>query len=241
MPWSYLPHTGEDRKAMLAAIGVGTVEDLFADIPADLRLNRPLDLPEALSEPELANHLAGLHRANANMQEYVCFLGAGAYDHYIPSVIDHVLSRSEFYTAYTQYQPEISQGYLQALWEYQSLICELTGMAVANASLYDGGTGLAEAAMLAAGATGRDGLLVAKTVHPHYRAVLNTYAVDRGYTVTEIGYRDGQLDTAQIQEKLSKKVAAVIIQTPNFFGCVEDIKAVAAMAHAQGAAHDYRR
>ncbi|SDD60281.1 aminomethyl-transferring glycine dehydrogenase subunit GcvPA [Sporomusa acidovorans] len=234
MPWSYLPHTPEDRKAMLAAIGVDGVEELFADIPADLRLNRPLNLPAALSEPELTAHLAALANNNANLTEYACFLGAGAYDHYIPSVVDHVLRRSEFYTAYTQYQPEISQGYLQALWEYQSLICEITGMAVANASLYDGGTGMAEAAMMAAGATRRTELLVAKTVHPHYRTILATYAVDRGYTVGEIGYQDGQIDMAELKEKLSKETAAVLLQTPNFFGCMEDCQAIADMAHAQG-------
>jgi len=235
MPWSYLPHTAEDRKAMLAAVGVNEVQDLFADIPANLRLNRPLNLPQAMSEPELAAHLATMAGRNANIVEYTCFLGAGAYDHYIPSVVDHVLRRSEFYTAYTQYQPEISQGYLQALWEYQSLICEITGMAVANASMYDGGTGLAEAAMMATGATRRTELLVAKTVHPHYRDILNTYAIDRGYTISELGYLDGQIDLQELQAKLSKKVAAVLLQTPNFLGCVEDCKAIIDITHAQGA------
>jgi glycine dehydrogenase subunit 1 len=234
MPWSYLPHTEEDRKAMLAAIGVEKTEDLFADIPADLRLNRPLNLPEALSEPDLAKHLAALAGTNANLQEYTCFLGAGAYDHYIPSVIDHILRRSEFYTAYTPYQPEISQGYLQALWEYQALIAEITGMEASNSSLYDGGTGLAEAAMMAASVNGRKEFLVAKTVHPHYRAVLNTYALDRGYILTEIGYQDGVLDANELHSKLGKTVSAVILQSPNFFGCIEDIKAVVDAAHAQG-------
>ena len=232
---SYLPHTGEDRENMLQAIGVKEIDDLFTDIPAGLRLNRQLSLPPALSEPELARHLAGLAEKNTNAAECACFLGAGAYDHYIPSVIDHVLRQSEFYTAYTQYQPEIAQGYLQALWEYQSLICEITGMAVANASLYDGGTGLAEAAMMAAGATGRSELLVANSVHPSYRTVLKTYAVDRGYKLVELGYADGQIDRTELADKLGKTVAAVIIQTPNFFGCLEDIGAVAAAAHAQGA------
>lgn len=234
MQWSYLPHTAADRKAMLTAIGVNKVSDLFADIPDDLLMSQPLALPAAMSEPELAAHLAGLADSNASADKYTCFLGAGAYDHYIPSVVDHVLRRSEFYTAYTQYQPEISQGYLQALWEYQSLICELTGMAVANASLYDAGTGLAEAAMMAAGA-GRSEFLVARAVHPHYRSVLNTYAIDRGYTITELGWQDGQLDTQELEGKLSKTVAAVIVQVPNFFGCIEDVKAIADMAHAQGA------
>ncbi|HWR09114.1 aminomethyl-transferring glycine dehydrogenase subunit GcvPA [Sporomusa sp.] len=235
MPWSYLPHTEEDRKAMLAAIGVAKGEDLFADVPEEVRLCRLLDLPEALSEPELAKHMAALAGTNANLQEYTCFLGAGAYDHYIPSVIDHILRRSEFYTAYTPYQPEISQGYLQALWEYQALIAELTGLEVSNSSLYDGGTGLAEAAMLAANVNGRKEFLVAKTVHPHYRAVLNTYAIDRGCTLTEIGYQDGVLDTNELQSKLSKTVAAVIVQSPNFFGCIEELKTVVDAAHAQGA------
>lgn len=235
MSWSYLPHTEEDRKAMLTAIGVEKTGDLFADIPANLHLNRPLNLPEALSEPELAKHLTVLAETNANIQEYTCFLGAGAYDHYIPSVIDHILRRSEFYTAYTPYQPEISQGYLQALWEYQALIAELTGLEVSNSSLYDGGTGIAEAAMLAAGVNRRKEFLVAQTVHPHYRTVLKTYASDRGYKLTEIGYRDGVLNADELHSKLDKTVSAVIFQSPNFFGCIEDIKAVVDAAHAQGA------
>lgn len=235
MQWSYLPHTDQDRKAMLEAIGVATVDDLFVDIPADLRLKDSLKLPAAMSEPDLVKHLAALAQTNANSKEYACFLGAGTYDHYIPSVIDHVLRRSEFYTAYTQYQPEISQGYLQALWEYQSMICELTGMEVANASLYDGGTGLAEAAMMAAGANGRKEFLVAKTVHPHYRTVLATYAQDRNYGITEIGYTDGSLDVEALQSKVNKNVAAIILQTPNFFGCIEDVQAIADLAHSQGA------
>lgn len=235
MPWSYLPHTPADRQTMLAAIGVNAVDDLYADIPAELRLNRSLLLPAAMSEPELADHLTAMAGRNNHMGEYVCFLGAGAYDHYIPSIVDHVLRRSEFYTAYTQYQPEIAQGYLQALWEYQSLICELTGMAVANASMYDGGTALAEAAFMAVGATGRTELLVANTIHPHYRAILRTYAIDRGYTINEIGYQDGQINIQELQAKLSKTVAAVLVQTPNFFGCLEDSEAIAGMAHAQGA------
>jgi glycine dehydrogenase subunit 1 len=179
--------------------------------------------------------MSGLAGQNANVDEYACFLGGGIYDHYIPSVVDHVLRRSEFYTAYTQYQPEISQGYLQALWEYQSLICELTGMAVANASLYDGGTALAEAAMMAAGATGRSELLVANTIHPHYRTVLSTYAIDRGYTISELGYQDGQINSNELQSKLSKTTAAILLQSPNFFGCIEEVETIAAMAHAQGA------
>lgn len=235
MSLSYLPHTEEDRQAMLDGIGAARVEALYADIPAELRLDRPLDLPAAMSEPELAGHLAALAGLNADVTKLVCFLGAGAYDHYIPSVVDHVLRRSEFYTAYTQYQPEISQGYLQALWEYQSMICQLTGMEVANASLYDGGTAVAEAAMLAAGATGRREVLVAGSLHPFYRKVLDTYAGDRGYGVTEIGNCDSLLDNDQLQARLHRNVAAVIVQTPNFFGTIEDIKTAADLTHSQGA------
>lgn len=235
MRWSYLPHTEEDRRAMLKAIGVDQVEELFVDIPADLRLNRPLNLPAAMSEPELARHLQGLSCSNAGLQEYTCFLGAGAYDHYIPSVVDHVIRRSEFYTAYTQYQPEISQGYLQALWEYQSMVCQLTGMEVANASLYDGGTALAEAAMMACGATGRKEIVVANTVHPHYRVILQTYGRDFGYGLTETGYAGGTVNLEALESSIGNQTAAVIIQTPNFFGCIEDVKEIAGLAHARGA------
>jgi glycine dehydrogenase subunit 1 len=235
MAWSYLPHTGEDRRTMLSAIGVEKVEELFKDIPEQLLFNRTLQLPAAMSELELVNSMQKLAGVNANLQEYTCFLGAGAYDHYIPSVIDHVIGRSEFYTAYTQYQPEISQGYLQALWEYQSMICQLTGMEVSNASLYDGGSALAEAAMMASSVTSRSEVLVANTVHPHYRTVLTTYGIDKEYKMTEFGYADGTASQEHLTQLISKNIAAVIIQSPNFFGCVEDIKKIADQAHAQGA------
>jgi glycine dehydrogenase subunit 1 len=235
MTWSYLPHTAADRQAMLSAIGVQSVEELFVDIPRNLRLERPLDLPPALAEPELVRKLQQLAAMNSHTAEYVCFLGAGAYDHYIPSTVDYVISRSEFYTAYTQYQPEIAQGYLQALWEYQSMICEITGMPVANASLYDGGTAVAEAAMLACSALGRQEVIVANTVHPHYRRVLATYAIDRNYQVKEASYTEGVSDFQQLQQLVSKSTAAVIIQNPNFFGSVEDIQAVAELSHKNGA------
>lgn len=231
----YLPHTEADRQAMLKAIGVTTTDSLFADIPADLRLDRPLNLPQALSEPELINSLKALAKANTNLEDAICFLGAGAYDHYIPSVIDHIISRSEFYTAYTQYQAEISQGYLQALWEFQSMICELTGMAVANASMYDGGTAVAEAAMMACTATGRNRVVVATTVHPHYRDILSSYGKDRGFTLSESGYNNGVTDCEQLGKILDTDTAAVIIQSPNFFGAVEDLKTFADIAHSQGA------
>ncbi len=232
MGWSYLPHTPEDRAAMLAAIGARSAEELFADIPRELRFAGKLDLPEQLDEAALLSHMCRLAGENANFNEYACFLGAGAYDHYVPVVVDSVLSRSEFYTAYTQYQPEVSQGYLQALWEYQSMIASLTGMQVANASMYDGGTAMAEAAMMAASHTKKDTLVVAKTVHPHYRAILHTYARDLGLTVKEIDHNGG---VTALPGALAENAAAVIIQTPNFFGCVEDIKALAETAHQAGA------
>ena len=235
MSRSYLPHTDEDRRAMLAAIGVGETEELFADVPAELRLGRPLALPGALAEHELARHMRTLAGKSANLDEYACFLGAGAYDHYIPSVVDHVISRSEFYTAYTQYQPEISQGYLQALWEYQSMICEITGLDVANASLYDGATAMAEAAMAAAGATGRSEIVVPRAVHPHYRTLLGTYAIDRGLVIREAPFANGVTDGDGLGGMVGPATAAVILQTPNFFGCLEDIKAAADIAHASGA------
>lgn len=235
MAWSYLPHTEEDRRAMLLAIGAQKVEELFKDIPQELLVAGALQLPPAMSEMELVTFLQQLARCNANLQEYRCFLGAGAYDHYIPSVVDHVIRRSEFYTAYTQYQPEISQGYLQALWEYQSMICQLTGMEVSNASLYDGGTAVAEGAMMACSVTGRSEIVTVSSVHPHYRSVLATYGMDRGYTIKECSYQDGTARQEELSQLVSKDTAAVIIQSPNFFGCIEDVKKIGELAHAQGA------
>lgn len=235
MSASYLPHTAADRRAMLTAIGVDNTEELFVDIPQELRLNRPLRLPPALAEQDVMKTLQGLAARNSNINDYSCFLGGGAYDHYIPSVVGHVTGRSEFYTAYTQYQPEISQGYLQALWEYQSMICELTGMDAANASMYDGGTALAEAAMMAAAATGRKKMIVASTVHPHYRAILETYARDLDYTIVTIGYHDGVVDRVELEQAVDAATAAIVVQSPNFFGCIEDVQALAALAHSHSA------
>lgn len=235
MKHSYLPHTPEDRRLMLDAIGVQQVMDLFIDIPQALLLDKPLDLPAAMSESELTKYFTLLAKQNANLKDYACFLGAGAYDHYIPSTIDHVLRRSEFYTAYTQYQPEISQGYLQALWEYQSMICEITGMAVANASMYDGATAMAEAAIMACGSTRRQQIIVAKSVHPHYRELLNTYAIDFGFEVLEIGYVNGVTAIEELQTVISKQTAVVILQNPNFFGSIEDLQAFSELTHSQGA------
>ncbi|HMM21061.1 MAG TPA: aminomethyl-transferring glycine dehydrogenase subunit GcvPA [Selenomonadales bacterium] len=235
MAWSYLPHNEADRRAMLDAIGAASAEQLFADVPADLRLTGGLNLPPALSEPELTNHLGALAKINADLRNMSCFLGAGAYDHYIPSVIDHVIRRSEFYTAYTQYQPEISQGYLQALWEYQSMICEITGMEAANASLYDGGTAVAEAAMLACAASGKKTVVMAQAGHPHYREIFQTYARDKDLEFRLAPYGDGLTDLTGLRELIDDSTAAVAIQSPNFFGCIEDLKGIAEIAHARGA------
>jgi glycine dehydrogenase subunit 1 len=235
MGWSYLPHTPEDRRAMLDTIGVATVADLFGEIPARLRLGRRLQLPEALTEPELRRQMQKLAATNVNTAEYCCFLGAGAYDHYIPSVVDEVLRRPEFYTAYTQYQAEISQGYLQALWEYQSLICLVTGMEVANASLYDGGTAVAEAAMMACSAAQRTEIVAARAVHPHYRSVLQTYLKDRDCELQTVEFGDGVTDPGRLAAVVNQNTAAVVIQSPNFFGAVEAISQIAEIVHAQGA------
>jgi len=235
MTWSYLPLTAEDRQEMLKTLGVTNPLDLYQDLPEAIRLKRDLKLPAPVSEPELAREFRRLAAANADTLTNACFLGAGAYDHYIPSTVDFVLRRSEFYTAYTQYQPEISQGYLQALWEYQSLICEITGMPVANASMYDCATATAEAAIMSCHALRRQEILVARSVHPHYREVLKTYARDFDFTVKEIALEDGFTSAASLSAQLSKKTACVILQNPNFFGCLENLKAFIDQTHTVGA------
>lgn len=235
MSFSYLPHTEGDRQQMLASIGAKTVSDLFEDVPADIRLGRDMNLPEILDEAALLKHLQKIASKNASFHDYSYFLGAGAYDHYAPVVIDALISRSEFTTAYTQYQPEVAQGYLQALWEYQSMICELTGMAVCNASLYDGGTALAEAIMMAAAHTKRKQIVAAKTLHPHYRTILSTYAIDLDIEIADAGYKDGIIDLAALEQAVTKETAALVIQSPNFFGCLEDVQAAAEIAHKNGA------
>ena len=220
---------------MLDAIGVKSVEELFADIPADVRMKRSLNLPPALSEMDLKSHIQELALQDRDFEESLYFLGAGAYDHYVPSVVKHIVGRSEFLTAYTQYQPEISQGYLQALWEYQSLICLLTGMEMAVTSLYDGSTAMAEAAMMACNITGRNEILISNTVHPHWRDVLVTYARDRDITIRTVEYLDGVTSPEVLASQVNEKTAAVICQSPNFFGCIEDLKQLARNAQAGGA------
>ena len=231
---NFLPHTDEDRQEMLKAIGVTSIEELFTDIPQQVRLNRALNVPGPLSELELTGHLEELSRKNADLKEYSCFLGAGSYDHFSPSVIDHMLLRSELYTAYTPYQPEISQGTLTAIFEYQTMICELTGMAMANASMYDGATAMAEAALLACHNQRRKKVVVSSTVHPAYRAVLRTYASGQGIEVVEALYKEGVTDLGNLESLIDKQTAAVILQQPNFFGAIEQVQKVGEMIHAFG-------
>ncbi len=227
----YLPLTDEDRREMLAAIGVKSVDDLFNDIPAEVRLQREMDLPPALAESEAISHLNSLASKNKHFYNCVSFMGAGVYDHYIPSIVKHVTGRSEFYTSYTPYQPEISQGVLQAIFEYQTVICQLTGMDVSNASMYDGGTAVAEGAIMGCGATRRAKALVSRTVSPFYREVLRNYFNSRGLELEEIPLKNGHTDLAGLEKMLDDDVASVILQQPNFFGLVEEMNGVADMVY----------
>ncbi len=227
----YIPTTHEDEQEMLKSIGLNSLDDLFSDIPQEMRLNRELNLPKAKSELEVSSYLKELAEKNCSLSEMPCFLGAGAYDHYIPSIINHIISRSEFYTSYTPYQPEISQGTLQYIFEFQTLICNLTGMDVANASLYDGGTAITEAALMAAASSKKDEIIVSKTVRPESIQVLKTYAHMQGLKVVEVDMKDGVTDLEKLEGLVSDNTAAVIVQSPNFFGIIEDLKATGEIAH----------
>lgn len=229
----YISITEAERAEMLAAIGVEQVADLFADVPEALRFPE-LKLPPALSEIELRRELGGMSNQNANAASHSIFLGAGAYNHFVPSAVDQILRRSEFYTAYTPYQPEISQGTLQAIFEYQSLICAITGMDVANASHYDGATALAEAAIMAVNSTrNRRTVLVAPSVNPQYRAVLRTYLQGTGIRVR--GDENPDATVAEVLAQADNTTAAVLVQSPDFFGTLHDLKPLAEQAHAAGA------
>src|SRR5450432_1372356 len=220
---------------MLDVCGVSAPEELFAHLPEAARLNRPLNLAPGISEYEIVEYFRA--RAAENANGYACFLGAGVYNHYRPVLVDTVVSRGEFLTAYTPYQAEISQGTLTQIFEFQTMLCQLTGMEVANASMYDGSSAVPEAAMMALRITGRDHVLVSKTVHPEYRETLATYAKHQGMPVDEFGYvsETGTIDLEDLERKLDAKTAAVIIQSPNFFGIIEDTKRAAALAHSKGA------
>jgi glycine dehydrogenase subunit 1 len=233
---SYVLNTPDDQQAMLRQIGVASVQDLFANIPPHLRLNRPLAIPPALSEQELTRHVQGLAARNRSADDAVCFLGGGAYDHFIPAVVDAVAGRGEFYTAYTPYQAEASQGSLQAFFEFQTLICQLTGLDVANASLYEGGSSVAEAVLMALTVTGRLGkVVVAESVHPEYRLTLSTYLANLETRVQTLPTPHGFLDPDDLKKAVDDTTAAVVVQHPNFFGCLEEVEALAEAAHARGA------
>jgi glycine dehydrogenase subunit 1 len=220
---------------MLDTCGVAAPEELFSHLPAEARLNRPLNLAPGISEYSIIDYFRA--RAAENANGYASFLGAGVYQHYRPVLVDTVVSRGEFLTSYTPYQAEIAQGTLTTIFEFQTMICQLTGMDVANASMYDGSTATPEAAMMAVRATGRSAALVAKTVHPEYREVLRTYALNQGMPVDEFGYdaATGLIDLEDLERKITSETAAVLIQSPNFFGVVENVKAAAEIAHAKGA------
>ena len=232
---NFVPNTDSQQAQLLARIGVKTVEDLFEDISKDVRLKRPLNIRGGMSEQELVKHVTTLANKNKTVEEYSSYLGAGAYEHFIPSFVDQLLLRSEFYTAYTPYQPEISQGTLQAIYEYQTLVCELTGMDAANASMYDGASALAEAALMTCDATRREKVLVLQTVHPEYREVMKTYLPPRGVELVEIPFQEGVADLSVLEAALQEDVAGVVIQNPNFFGRVEKAEEIAKLAHAKGA------
>jgi glycine dehydrogenase subunit 1 len=235
----YLPKSPADRKEMLTAIGVDSIDDLFSTIPAEFQLRRDLAIPRQHSESEIVDRFRAFADSNAN--GYASFLGAGAYRHYRPVIIDTLVQRGEFLTSYTPYQPEIAQGTLQAMFEFQTMICELTGMEIANASMYDGSTGAAEAMMMAVRVTRRDKAVVARTVHPEYREVLATYAQHQQILIREVGYAkdgrpdSGRIDLAALDAAITAETACVLIQSPNFFGTIEDVAAIADLAHAKGA------
>ncbi len=231
----YLPKSESERRAMLDVCGVSSPEELFAHLPEAVRLNRPLNLAPGISEYEIVQYFRD--RAAECATGYASFLGAGVYNHFRPVLVDTVVSRGEFLTSYTPYQAEIAQGTLTAIFEFQTMICQLTGMDVANASMYDGSTAVPEAAMMAARSTGRRRVLVARSVHPEYREVLATYARNQGMPVVEFGYvaESGNLDLEDLERRMDPLTCAVIIQTPNFFGIVEQVKAAAEIAHRQGA------
>jgi glycine dehydrogenase subunit 1 len=234
----YLPKSDAERAAMLREIGASSIDDLFAIIPEEYRVRGELKIPRQMGESEIVDHFKAAAANNAN--GYASFLGAGVYRHYRPVIIDTIVQRGEFLTSYTPYQAEITQGTLQAIFEFQTMICELTGMDIANASMYDGSTACPEAAMMAMRVTGRDGVVVARTVHPEYREVMHTYAQHReaasGSRAEEVGFtEDGRVDLAALEAAVTEETACVLVQSPNFFGVIEDIPAIAEIAHKKGA------
>src|SRR5262249_38525901 len=217
----YLPKSPADRESMLKSIGARSIDDLFAPISEEYRLNRDLKIPRQMAESEIVDWFR--ERSRENCENHASFLGAGAYNHYRPVIIDSLISRGEFLTAYTPYQAEISQGTLQSIFEFQTMICELTGMEVANASMYDGSTATAEAVMMAVRLTGRRSVAVARSVHPEYREVLSTYAFHQGMPLSSVAFADsGRVDLKALEESVSSDTACLLIQSPNFFGTIEN-------------------
>src|SRR5690348_13948715 len=230
----YLPKSPADREAMLKAIGLRSIDDLFAPIPPEYRLRRDLNIPRQFAESEIVDWFR--QRSRENGDTFTSFLGAGAYHHYRPVIIDSLISRGEFLTAYTPYQAEISQGTLQSIFEFQTMICELTGMEVANASMYDGSTAAAEAVMMAVRLTGRRSVAVARSAHPEYREVLSTYAFHQGMPLAMVPFSDkGRLDPKLLEEAITADTACLLIQSPNFFGTLEDVEVLAEISHRKGA------
>src|SRR5437867_6987518 len=226
----YLPKSPADREAMLKAIGARSIDDLFASIPAEYRLNRDLKVPRQMAESEIVDWFR--QRSNESGDGHAIFLGAGVYYHYRPVIIDSLISRGEFLTAYTPYQPEISQGTLQSIFEFQTMICELTGMEVANASMYDGSTAAAEAVMMAVRLTGRRSVVIARSVHPEFREVLATYAFHQGMPLTTLAVGDnGRLDPKSLEDAITADTACLLVQSPNFLGAIEDVRGIAELAH----------
>lgn len=232
---TYIPNTDADRKAMMEAIGIGSVEELLTVVPDDVRLDGLLDLPPALSELELHDTMGEMAARNGSADRMASFVGGGMYDHFVPSAIGHLAGRSEFLTSYTPYQPEVSQGTLQGIYEFQTMICELTGLEVANASMYDGASATAEAAMLARSATGRDRVILAGSVHPHYVETVHTYAHGPGIEVETLPCPNGALDPDLLASALTDDTACVIVQHPNFFGCLESMGDLERVVHGAGA------
>jgi glycine dehydrogenase subunit 1 len=232
---TYIPNTDANRKSMMETIGISSVEDLLTVIPPDLRLTHPLDLPPALSELELQDLLSEMADENMGADKAISFVGGGMYDHFIPSAIKHLVSRSEYLTSYTPYQPEVSQGTLQGIYEFQSMICELTGLDVSNASMYDGASAAAEAMMMACAIKKRDQVLVAGSLHPHYLSTIKTYAHGPGLSVQTVPCPEGRIDPDQFKSHLSEKTACLLVQHPNFFGNLEAMAEIEKCVHEVGA------
>ncbi len=227
----YVPNTPEEQQAMLTQIGLTHMEDLLETVPQNVRVNRPLELPQALAEPDLKRVLTRMAARNKDIDSTISFLGAGTYDHAIPSVVPHLQRRSEFVTSYTPYQAEVSQGMLQAIYEFQTMVCQITGLDVANASLYDGSTAMVEAVFIALGPGGRGEVVLSEGVDPQYRRVLHTYAFARGFTIKEVPTSNGVTPVEALDAAVTSTTVAVIIQQPNFFGSVEDVYAIEKVAH----------